>query len=117
MTISGAHVVLYSTDAKADRKFFRDVLRFRHVDAGDGWLIFALPPSEVAVHPVKSLKEEGGHSLFLMCDDLEATMSLLRKKRVKSRVVGNERWGKVAVIKLPSGAEIGLYEPKHPSPH
>ena len=116
MTISGAHVVLYSTDAEADRKFFRDVLRFRHVDAGDGWLIFALPPSEVAVHPAKSPKEEEGHSLFLMCDDLDATMNRLRKKKVKCKVVGNERWGRAAMIKLPSGAEIGLYEPRHPSP-
>jgi len=117
MSISGAHVVLYSTDPEADRKFFRDVLRFHHVDAGDGWLIFALPPSEVAVHPTKSAQEDAQHSLFLMCDDLGATMSLLRKKKVKCKAVANERWGKVAMITLPSGGELGLYEPRHPLAH
>ncbi|HYB75829.1 MAG TPA: VOC family protein [Nitrososphaerales archaeon] len=116
MSISGAHVVLYSTDAEADRKFFRNVLKFRHVDAGDGWLIFALPPSEVAVHPAK-MAQEDAHSLFLMCDDLEATMRLLHKRKVKCRVVGDERWGRVAMITLPSGGELGLYEPRHPVAH
>jgi catechol 2,3-dioxygenase-like lactoylglutathione lyase family enzyme len=117
MAISGAHIVLYSTDAEADRKFFRDVLKFHHVDAGDGWLIFALPPSEVAVHPAKSVQEDAEHSLFLMCDDLDATMSLLRRKKVKCRVVGDESWGRVAMITLPSGSELGLYEPRHPLAH
>ena len=117
MTISGAHVVLYSTDAEADRKFFRDVLKFPHVDAGDGWLIFSLPPSEVAVHPAKSTQEDAEHSLFLICDDLDATMSLLRRKKVKCKVVGDESWGRVAMITLPSGSELGLYEPRHPLAH
>jgi len=112
MSISGAHVVLYSTNAEADRKFFRDVLKFRHVDAGGGWLIFALPPSEVAVHPAKSVQEDA-HSLFLMCDDLGATMNLLRRKKVKCKAVGDEKWGRVAMITLPSGGELGLYEPRH----
>jgi len=116
MSISGAHVVLYSTDAEADRKFFRDVLRFHHVDAGDGWLIFALPPSEVAIHPAKSTPEDA-HSLFLMCEDLDATMGLLRRKKVKCRIVGDERWGRVAMITLPSGIDLGLYEPRHPLAH
>jgi len=117
MTISGAHVVLYSTDAEADRRFFRDVLKFHHVDAGDGWLIFALPPSEVAVHPSKTAKGDAEHSLFLMCDNLEATIRLLHRKKVKCRVVGDERWGKVAMITLPSGGELGLYQPRHPVAH
>ena len=117
MQISGAHVVLYSTDAEADRKFFRDILKFDHVDAGDGWLIFALPPSEVAVHPAKAAPEEAQHSLFLMCNDLGATMNLLRRKKVKCRVVGNESWGRVAMITLPSGGKLGLYEPRHPLAH
>jgi len=116
MSISGAHVVLYSTDAEADRKFFRDVLKFHHVDAGDGWLIFALPPSEVAIHPAKSVQEDT-HSLFLMCDNLDATMNLLNRKRVKCKVVAEERWGKVAMITLPSGIDLGLYEPRHPLAH
>ena len=117
MTISGAHVVLYSTDVEADRKFFRDVLRFHHVDAGDGWLIFALPPSELAVHPAKSAKEGAEHSFFLQCEDLDATMNLLRRSRVKCQVIGNEGWGRVAMITLPSGIELGLYEPRHPLAH
>lgn len=117
MSISGAHVVLYSTDSEADRRFFRDVLKFPHVDAGDGWLIFALPPSEVAVHPVKSRREDAAHSLFLMCDNLEATLKSLRSKKVTCKVIGEERWGKVAMIELPSGGELGLYEPKHPVAH
>jgi len=116
MQISGAHIVLYSTNAEADRKFFRDVLKFRHVDAGGGWLIFALPPSELAIHPTKSTHEDPD-SLFLMCDNLDATMRLLRRKRVKCKVVGDERWGKVAMIALPSGGELGLYEPRHPTAH
>jgi len=117
MSISGAHVVLYSTNAEADRKFFRDVLKFHHVDAGDGWLIFELPPSEVAVHPAKSAQEDAQHSLFLMCEDLDATMGLLRRKKVKCRVIGDERWGRVAMITLPSGIDLGLYEPRHPVAH
>lgn len=117
MPIFGAHVILYSTDAGADRKFFRDVLKFDYVDAGDGWLIFALPPSEVAIHPAKSIQEDSQHSLFLMCRDLDATMGLLRRKKVRCRVVGDERWGRVAIITLPSGIELGLYEPRHPLAH
>ena len=110
-------MVLYSADADADREFFRDVLKFDYVDAGDGWLIFALPPSELAVHPTKSAREDSQHSLFLMCEDLDATMSLLRRRKVKCKVVGEERWGRVAMIKLPSGADLGLYEPRHPLAH
>jgi hypothetical protein len=116
--ISGAHVVIYSKDAVADRKFFRDVLKFSYVDAGDGWLIFTLPPAEVAVHPLKSSsKEEVAHSLFLMCDDLESTMKSLKRRKVKCGVIDEQSWGKVAMIKLPSGAELGLYQPKHPVAH
>jgi len=116
MGISGAHVVLYSADAEADRKFFRDVLKFHHVDAGGGWLIFALPPSEVAIHPAKSAQEDA-HSLFLMCEDLNATMDILRRKKISCKVVGDERWGRVAMITLPSGIDLGLYQPRHPIAH
>jgi|SRR5579872_3879026 len=116
--VSGAHLVIYSKDAAADRKFFRDVLKFSYVDAGDGWLIFALPPAEVAVHPSKSSsKEEVAHSLFLMCDDIESTMKSLKRRKVKCRVIDEQRWGKIAMITLPSGAELGLYQPKHPTAH
>ena len=116
VSISGAHVVLYSTDPEADRRFFRDTLKFSHVDAGDGWLIFALPPAEVAVHPAKSLQSDA-HSLFLMCKDLRTTVASLRRKKVKCKTLDEQPWGKVAMITLPSGAELGLYEPKHPLAH
>ncbi|HXR15559.1 MAG TPA: hypothetical protein VN777_05045 [Terriglobales bacterium] len=110
--ILGAHVIVYSKDAEADRAFFRDVLGFKSVDAGHGWLIFALPPAEAAVHP-----DEGNnrHELYLMCDDLKVEMSALRKKGVACSEVHNERWGSITRIKLPSGAQIGLYQPKHPT--
>ena len=112
MTITGAHVVLYSKDAEADRRFFRDVLKLRHVDAGDGWLIFALPPTEAAFHPVKT-RGRPSHELYLTCDDLEETLDSLRRRKVKCRILGEQSWGNVAVITLPSGAELGVYEPKH----
>ena len=117
MSISGAHVVLYSTDAEADRAFFRDILGFRHVDAGDGWLIFALPPTEVAIHPSKSVQEDAQQSLFLMCKDLTTATSRLRKRKVRCKIVAEERWGKVAMITLPSGGKLALYEPRHPLAH
>ena len=112
--ISGAHVVIYSTDAEADRRFFRDVLKFRHVDAGEDWLIFALPPAEVAVHPAD---ENGEHVLYLMCDDLGATIKSLNAKKVKCSVPNEERWGTISTIKLPGGGKLGLYQPKHPLAH
>ena len=108
--IFGAHVILYSKDAEADRDFLRDVLGFSSVDAGQGWLIFALPPSEVAVHPAD---ENGRHELNFMCDDLKAEMAALAKKGISCSEVKNERWGSITRIRLPSGSEIGLYQPKH----
>ena len=114
MLISGAHVILYSKDSEADRNFFREVLKFPYVDAGEGWLIFALPPAEVAVHPAK---EDQAHALFLMCDDLDATLKSLKSARVKFKKIKEQRWGKIAMITLPSGAELGIYEPKHPVAH
>ena len=110
--IIGAHAIIYSRDAGADRAFIRDVLGFDSVDAGGGWLIFALPPSEVAVHPA-----DGGarHELYLMCDDLETTMSELKQKGVKfASPVAELRWGRLASIELPGGSQLGLYQPKHP---
>jgi catechol 2,3-dioxygenase-like lactoylglutathione lyase family enzyme len=110
--ISGAHVILYSRDAEADRAFFRDVLAFRSVDAGHGWLIFALPPGEAAFHPSK---ESGPHELYLMCDSLKAEMASLAKKGVTCSEVQEARWGSITKMRLPSGGEIGLYQPKHPT--
>jgi catechol 2,3-dioxygenase-like lactoylglutathione lyase family enzyme len=109
--ISGAHVIVYSKNAEADRAFFRDVLGFESVDAGHGWLIFALPPAEAAFHPA----EEGAHELYFMCDDLKAEMASLAKKGVKCSKVQEERWGSLTRMQLPGGGEIGLYQPKHPT--
>jgi catechol 2,3-dioxygenase-like lactoylglutathione lyase family enzyme len=111
--IFGAHVIVYSADATADRAFFGDVLGFSSVDAGHDWLIFALPPAELAVHPAD---ENGPHELYLMCDDLTQEMSRLAEKDVACSEVEEARWGSVTKIRLPGGGEVGLYQPRHPSP-
>jgi catechol 2,3-dioxygenase-like lactoylglutathione lyase family enzyme len=110
--ISGAHVVIYSKNAEADRAFFRDVLGFKSVDAGHGWLIFALPPAEAAIHP-----SDGGsaHELYFMCDDLKAEIAALAKKGVKCSKVEEARWGSITKIRLSGGSDVGLYQPKHPT--
>jgi catechol 2,3-dioxygenase-like lactoylglutathione lyase family enzyme len=110
--ISGAHVIVYSKDSAADRAFFRDVLGFASVDAGHGWLIFALPPGEVAVHPAE---ENGHHELYFMCSDLPAEIAALAAKGVQCSAVEEARWGSIVKIVLPGGGEIGLYQPKHPT--
>jgi hypothetical protein len=110
--IFGAHLVFYSTDATADRAFIRDILGFPSVDAGHGWLIFALPPAEVAVHPAA---ENGRPELYFMCDDLRAQISTLRERGVSCSEVQEAQWGSVTRIRLPGGGEVGLYQPKHPS--
>lgn len=122
--ISGAHAIVFSPDADALRAFFRDVLGFDSVDAGGerlagidaggGWPIFALPPAELAVHPAA---EAGRHELYLMCDDIRATIRELEGRGVEiSRPIGEESWGLVTAMRLPDGSELGLYEPRHPSP-
>jgi len=110
--IFGAHVVVYSKNAEADREFFRDVLGFKSVDAGHGWLIFALPPGEAAVHPSDEI---GAHELYFMCNDLTAEMALFAKKSVKFSKVQEARWGSITKMRLPGGGEVGLYQPKHPT--
>ncbi len=111
--INGAHVVVYSKDAETDRAFFRDVLQFPYVDAGHGWLIFAMPPLEVAFHDSENNDQ---HEFFLMCDDLAATLKDLKSKHVAVSGVSEQRWGKLATLALPGGGKIGIYEPRHPSP-
>ena len=111
--IRGAHVILYSTDAEADRAFFRDVLEYSFVDAGHDWLIFALPPAELAVHPAEL---NGKHELFLMCDDLEAFIALMADRGVVCSAPRVERWGSVTELQLPGGGKLGVYTPTHPSP-
>ena len=110
--ISGAHVIVYSKDAEADRAFFRDHLGLKSVDAGHGWLIFALPPGEAAFHPSAG---NGPHELYLMCDSLKSEMASLAKKGVKCSKVEEARWGSITKMKLPGGGEVGLYQPKHPT--
>ncbi len=111
--IFGAHVIVYSSDAQADRRFFQDVLGFAPVDAGDGWLIFGLPPAELAVHPSGG---EDGHDIYFMCDDLDAEMAVLEQKGVEPSPIQEQRWGLATRVRLPSGGDVGLYQPKHPSP-
>ena len=120
LMIVGAHVLLYSKNADADRAFFRDVLGFPNVDVGGGWLIFRLPPAEVAVHPLdeESTQKHAGHRLlgavlYLMCDNLDGFIAALRAKNVRCTEVEREDWGIRTTIPLPSGGEIGLYQPTH----
>jgi hypothetical protein len=110
--IFGAHVIVFSNDASADRAFFRDVLGYSSVDAGHDWLIFSLPPAELAVHPAD---DDFGNELYLMCVDLPAELASLRAKGVRTSVVEEARWGSVTKIQLPGGGEIGLYQPRHPT--
>ncbi len=108
------HAVVFSSQAERVRAFFGEVLGLPSVDAGGGWLIFALPPAELAVHP-----DEGGArpELYLMCDDIHATLAELRGKGVEvARDVTDQRWGRTAAIRLPDGSEFPIYEPRHPSP-
>ena len=109
--ISGAHVVVYSKDAEADRAFFRNVLGFKSVDAGHGWLVFALPPGEAAFHPSD---ENGVQELYFICEDLKAEMASLAKKDVKFSEVQQARWGSITKMHLPGGGTVGLYQPEHP---
>lgn len=120
--INGAHFLFYSQDPEADRAFFRDVLEFRNVDAGHGWLIFAMPPAEVALHPGSGdfVQQHAGDALlgavlYLMCDDLPATMAMLQSRGVECAPVDKAPWGVKTTFRLPSGGEIGLYQPSHPT--
>lgn len=116
--INGAHFLLYSKDPEADRAFFRDVLKLSHVNVGHGWLIFALPPSELAVHPGDFAQKHADHNvsgcvLYLMCSDLEETMKDFSAKGIQSTEVERADWGIKTTVRLPSGGEIGLYQPRH----
>jgi catechol 2,3-dioxygenase-like lactoylglutathione lyase family enzyme len=110
--IIGAHVILFTDAAEATRDFLRDVLQFPSVDAGGGWLIFALPPAEVAVHPAERLS----HELYLMCDDLPATVSRLTEAGATFGPIHEERWGHLTMMMMPGGAQLPIYQPLHPSP-
>lgn len=111
--IIGAHSILYSKDADADRAFLRDVLEFPNVDVGGGWLIFGLPPAEVAVHPSR---KNDVHEFYLMCDDVKAFRARMRKRRVPCSAVQSLGWGRLTQVTLPGGGKLGVYEPRHARP-
>lgn len=113
--ITGVHAIVFSPEAEKARAFFADVLGLPSVDAGRGWLIFALPPAELAVHPADG---DSRHELYLMCDDIESTLADLRGKGVEiAREPSDQGWGILAAIRMPDGGEFAIYEPRHPSPH
>jgi catechol 2,3-dioxygenase-like lactoylglutathione lyase family enzyme len=121
--INGAHIVLYTKDPEGDRAFFRDVLQLSCVDAGRGWLIFALPSAEAAFHGLdkdgldkNDAEHNDRHELFFMCDDIAATLHDLEKKNVPVSAVTEQRWGNLATFTLPGGGKVGIYQPKHPRP-
>jgi hypothetical protein len=111
--IHGAHIIIYSKNAEADRAFFRDVLRYPAADAGHGWLIFALPPAEVAVHPSD---ENDVHEFYLMCDDVHALIATMKTAQIACSPIHEERWGSITHLTLPGGGKLGVYQPKHASP-
>jgi len=110
--ITGAHAMIYSKDSEADRAFLRDVLGLGHVDVGGGWLIFALPPSEIAVHPGK----KSAHEIYFMCEDVNAFKGFLAAKKITTSPVQDQGWGLVTSVTLPGGGELGVYEPRHARP-
>ncbi|HEY1631594.1 MAG TPA: hypothetical protein VGF56_09770 [Rhizomicrobium sp.] len=111
--INGAHVIIYSKDAEADKAFLKNVLKFDHVDVGHGWLIFALPKAEAAVHPSD---ENDMHELYLMTGDLDAEMAALKKSGVACEPPTMQGWGRLTRLKLPGGGTLGLYQPRHARP-
>jgi catechol 2,3-dioxygenase-like lactoylglutathione lyase family enzyme len=120
--IIGTHFLLYSRDAEADRIFFRDVLGFRYVDAGHGWMIFAMSPAEAGIHPAETdAPPQGarqplmGAVLYLMCDDLAEFVDSLKAKKVECSSVETAPWGITTTVALPSGGRIGVYQPRHPT--
>jgi catechol 2,3-dioxygenase-like lactoylglutathione lyase family enzyme len=112
--INGAHAIIYSTNAEADRAFFRDVLQLPSVDAGGGWLIFGLPPAEVAVHPSS---ENEKHELCLMCGDIKALVAEMKERRITCGSIQDEGWGLLSHVVLPGGGKLGVYQPRHPRPN
>ena len=111
--LSGAHVIIYTTDADADRAFLRDVLKLPHVDVGHGWLIFGLPPSEVAVHPGK---ENSQHEFYLMCDDIEVFVATMKTHGISCGPLQDQGWGVLTQLTLPGGGRLGIYQPRHARP-
>ncbi len=111
--INGAHSIIYSRNPEADRAFLRDVLGLPHVDVGHGWLIFGLPPAEVAVHPSE---ENDVHEFYLMCDDIEAFTAGMATKGIECSQVKQQPWGRLTEVSLPGGGTLGVYQPRHARP-
>jgi hypothetical protein len=111
--ITGAHSIIYSTQPEKDRDFIRDVLKFPSIDAGGGWLIFGLPPAEVAVHPAK---KNNVHEFYLMCDDIDGLVSEMKSLKVACSKVQKQPWGLLVKLRLPGGGDLGVYQPLHPRP-
>ena len=111
--IIGSHSIIYSKDSAADRVFLKDVLKFPNVDVGDGWLIFGLPPSEVAVHPSE---KNDVHEFYLMCDDVEALVAELQEREIACDPIHNLGWGLITQVALPGGGKLGIYQPRHARP-
>jgi hypothetical protein len=109
----GGHTIIYSTDAEADRAFFRDVLKLTNVDVGDGWLIFGLPPAELAVHPSD---ENNVHEFYLMTDDVAGFVAEMKRRKVVCEPLQDQRWGILTHVTLPSGGRLGVYQPRHARP-
>lgn len=112
--IVGAHSIIFSANPEADRVFLRDVLKLPSVDVGDGWLIFGLPPAEVAVHPSDN---NDVHELYLMCDDVDELVAMLKKHNVPCGAVQNQSWGLLTQVTLPGGGKLGIYQPRHARPN
>ena len=113
MKINGAHAIIYSKNPDADRAFFRDVLKMPNVDVGGGWLIFGLPPAEVAVHPGE---KNNVHEFYLMCDDVNKFVAEMQKQNVKCGEIHNQPWGMLTEVKLPGGGKLGVYQARHDRP-
>lgn len=111
--ITGAHTVIYSTDAEADRAFLRDVVGLASVDAGGGWLIFAASPGEIAVHPAEA---NDRHELYLLCDNVEAFVQKMQDRSCPCSPVNDQPWGRLTSVQLPGGGKLGVYKPRHPQP-
>jgi len=111
--ITGAHSIIYSTNSEADMNFFKDILKFPNVDIGHGWLIFGLPPSEIAIHPSS---QNGLQEFYLMCADINEFLEEMSKHKISCSSIENQRWGLLVYLTLPGGGRLGVYEPKHQSP-
>ena len=114
--ITGAHSIVFSRNPEADRAFFRDVLKFPHVDVGGGWLIFGLPPGELAVHPLDEGDSADRHELYLMCDDIHALIADMASHGVPTSPLEQQRWGLLTRVTLPGGGKLGIYQPRHARP-